>query len=66
MEQLVSNYNEEDFRQTFRLPVQAFEKLYDDIYGLLLKQNYVKEVQMNLQKQVLAVLWFLSTSDSFR
>lgn len=67
IEKVVAHYNEEDFRQNFRLPVPAFERLYSDIFELWQPtQKHYGRKEVDLKKQILAVLWLLATQDSYR
>jgi hypothetical protein len=64
VERIVPGYTENEFRENFRMPRIAFEKLLH-IIGLRLEDTRTKKY-FSIEKDLLATIWILANQDTYR
>jgi len=65
----IANFRNIEFQRHFRLSIEAFEYLLEQIGPLLKSENENKQTGRPLietRKQLLSVIWILATPDSYR
>ena len=66
VERTVPNLTAREFQQHFRITIDAYEHLIQMVGPLLKRKNYKGRFTINVEKQLLAVIWLLATPDSYR
>lgn len=66
MERIIVNFTAEQFQQHFRITVDTYENLLGIIELQLRGQETIGRPRVNVEKQILAVIWLLATPDSYR
>jgi len=66
IEHTISNSTAKEFQSHFRITRQTFEWLYVMISPHLQSSRSSGRQTIDVQKQILSVLWILATSDSYR
>lgn len=62
----VSNYTAKEFQQHFRITLETYETLLTIIGVQLSRKNNRGRNTINIDTQLLAVIWLLATPDSYR
>lgn len=62
LENIASKYNDNEFRENFRLSREAFHFTLDRIIQIF----NGREDPIKIEKELLAVMWLLATPDSYR
>lgn len=65
VENIVSQYDDIEFMQNFRLTRQAFHYTFSKIIRLLSLEDIIMEPK-KIEKNVLAVIWLLATPECYR
>jgi hypothetical protein len=66
IERVVPNYSAREFQSHFRVTRDAYETLLRTVSPSLSRQSTVGRCTINVEKQLLSVLWLLATPDSYR
>jgi hypothetical protein len=66
VERIVPVLTNRQFQMHFRVSRSSFEKMVPIIENIIKKETAVGRPQIDIQKQLLCVLWLLATPDSFR
>ncbi|CAH0564234.1 unnamed protein product [Brassicogethes aeneus] len=66
VEQVVPSYTAQQFQQHFRITIDAYEHLLNVMGPQMSRQGEAGRPNINVEKQLLAVIWLLATPDSYR
>lgn len=66
LERTIPNYSRQQFQSHFRLTFEAYSTLLSLIGPLLKRQTSLGRQTINIEKQLLSVIWLLATPDSYR
>uniref|UniRef100_A0A1Y1KIP5 DDE Tnp4 domain-containing protein n=1 Tax=Photinus pyralis TaxID=7054 RepID=A0A1Y1KIP5_PHOPY len=66
MEHIVGGYTAQQFQQHFRISIDAYEHILSALGPQLQKTDPIGRSPINIEKQILAVIWLLATPDSYR
>lgn len=63
---LMPRFTQQQFQQHFRLSIEAYEQLLQMVGPFLQRQTYLGRSSIDIEKQLLSVIWLLATPDSYR
>lgn len=65
-EEIIPKFSFKEFQMHFRMSPQAYEALCQRIIPIIKENYHTGHPHKNLEKQILAVIWLLGTSNSYR
>ena len=65
-EEIIPSYTAKQFQQHFRITIDAYEQIQNIVGPRLKRQAESGRPTVNVEKQILAVIWLLATPDSYR
>ena len=65
-EEIIPSYTAKQFQQYFRITIDAYEQIQNIVGPRLKRQAESGRPTVNVEKQILAVIWLLATPDSYR
>ncbi|XP_064214207.1 uncharacterized protein LOC135266827 [Tribolium castaneum] len=66
IEATISGYTKQEFQQHFRVTIEAYEQLLQTVGPYLMRQAATGRSTVQVEKQLLSVIWILVTPDSYR
>ncbi|EFA05817.1 hypothetical protein TcasGA2_TC008599 [Tribolium castaneum] len=65
IEATISGYTKQEFQQHFRVTIEAYEQLLQTVGPYLMRQAATGRSTVQVEKQLLSVIWILVTPDSY-